>query len=58
MDYDLVILRSKTHFRAVWEPLAEEIVIVDTPDWGPAELTGLPYRNVNRNHTYPFDEEG
>src|SRR3546814_6040600 len=25
--------------------LAAEIVIVDTPDWGPADLTTLPYRH-------------
>jgi microcystin degradation protein MlrC len=45
-DFDLVVLRSKTHFRAVWEPLAGEILIVDTPDWGPADLKTLPYRRV------------
>lgn len=55
MDYDLVILRSKTHFRAIWESLAEEIVIVDTPDCGPADLTTLPYRHVDRKNTYPFN---
>ena len=54
-DFDIVVLRSKTHFRAVWEPLAEEIVIVDTPDWGPADLLTLPYRNVSRE-IYPFNE--
>src|SRR3546814_9008126 len=37
-DFDIIVLRSKTHFRAVYEPIAEEIVIVDTPDWGPADL--------------------
>jgi microcystin degradation protein MlrC len=42
----LILLRSKTHFRAVFEPLAEEIVIVETPDWGPADLSTLPYRRV------------
>lgn len=42
-DVDIVILRSKTHFRHVYEPLCEAIVIVDTPDWGPAHLDRLPY---------------
>ena len=55
-DFDVVVLRSKTHFRAVWEPLAEEIVIVDTPDWGPADLLTLPYRHVPRDRVYPFTE--
>ncbi len=55
-DFDLVVLRSKTHFRAVWEPLAAEIVIADTPDWGPADLLTLPYENVPRDAVYPFNE--
>ena len=42
-DFDIILLRSKTHFRELYEPLCEEIVIVDTPDWGPAELSTLPY---------------
>ena len=43
---DIVLLRSKTHFRAVYEPLAAAVVIVDTPDWGTADLTQLPYRHA------------
>ncbi|WP_193369869.1 M81 family metallopeptidase [Pelagibius marinus] len=43
---DIVLLRSKTHFRAVYEPLAAAIVIVDTPDWGTADLKRLPYRHA------------
>ncbi len=42
-DFDVILLRSKTHFREIYEPLCREIVIVDTPDWGPAELAALPY---------------
>ena len=45
-DFDIIVLRSKTHFRAAYEPLAAEILIVETPDWGPADLGTLPYRNV------------
>ncbi|MGE0723463.1 MAG: M81 family metallopeptidase [Alphaproteobacteria bacterium] len=54
MDFDIVVLRSKTHFRAAWEPVAEEILIVDTPDWGPADLTTLPYRHVPTDRVFPF----
>ncbi len=43
---DIVLLRSKTHFRAVYEPLAAAIVIVDTPDWGTADLKRLPYHHA------------
>jgi microcystin degradation protein MlrC len=45
-DFDIVVLRSKTHFRAIWEIEAAEIIIVDTPDWGPALLETLPYRRA------------
>lgn len=53
-DFDIIVLRSKTHFRAVYEPLAEEIVIVDTPDWGPADLKTLPYQYAPITTSYPF----
>ena len=45
-DFDIILLRSKTHFRAAYEPVAKAILIADTPDWGPADLARLPYRNV------------
>jgi len=53
---DILLLRSKTHFRAVFEPLAESIVIVDTPDWGTADLGTLPYRQVPAG-VYPLARE-
>ncbi|ESY79380.1 MlrC domain-containing protein [Mesorhizobium sp. LNHC221B00] len=53
-DFAIIVLRSKTHFRAVYEPLAEEIVIIDTPDWGPADLKTLPYRHAPTATSYPF----
>jgi microcystin degradation protein MlrC len=55
-DFGIVVLRSKTHFRAVWEALAERIIIVDTPDWGPADLTTLPYRQVPFERVFPFSD--
>lgn len=55
-DFAIIVLRSKTHFRAVYEPLAEAILIVDTPDWGPADLTTLPYRQVPTGSVYPFSD--
>ncbi|MBL6928483.1 MAG: M81 family metallopeptidase [Rhodospirillales bacterium] len=54
-DFDIIVLRSKTHFRAVYEKLAAEILIVDTPDWGPAELTTLPFKNV-RDGVFPITD--
>ncbi len=53
-DFAIIVLRSKTHFRAVYEPMAEAILIVDTPDWGPADLTTLPFRQVPTGVVYPF----
>lgn len=55
-DFDYVVLRSKTHFRAFFEPAAAAILIVDTPDWGPADLHALPYRHVPLDRVYPFCE--
>ncbi|MEQ8356353.1 MAG: M81 family metallopeptidase [Kiloniellaceae bacterium] len=49
----IVLLRSKTHFRAVYEPLAAAIVIVDTADWGTADLSRLPYRHAPKE-IYPL----
>ncbi len=53
-DFGIIVLRSKTHFRAAYEPIADCILIVDTPDWGPADLTTLPYRQIEREFIYPF----
>ncbi|MBH67840.1 MAG: microcystin degradation protein MlrC [Rhodospirillaceae bacterium] len=52
-EFDIVLLRSKTHFRAVWEREACEIIIVDTPDWGPALLDKLDYHRV-RSGVFPI----
>ncbi len=53
-EQNILLLRSKTHFRAVFEPLAAAVVIVDTPDWGTAELARLPYRHV-KTGLFPLD---
>ena len=45
-EFDIIALRSKTHFRAAYDPIAGAILIVETPDWGPADLITLPYRNA------------
>jgi microcystin degradation protein MlrC len=53
-DFAIIVLRSKTHFRAAYEPIADCILIVDTPDWGPADLTTLPYRQIDPAAVFPF----
>jgi microcystin degradation protein MlrC len=45
-DFDIIISKSKTHFRAVYEKVAEEIVIVDAPGQCPADLSEFQYKNV------------
>lgn len=52
-DFDIILLRSKTHFRHVYTPMCEDILIVDTPDWGPADVTTLPYEYADRS-SFPF----
>jgi len=56
-DFGIIVLRSKTHFRAAYEPIADSILIVDTPDWGPADLTTLPYRHVDRSRMFPLSPQ-
>lgn len=45
-DFNIIVTKSKTHFRAVYEELAGEIIIVDAPGQCPADLTRFQYRNV------------
>ena len=55
-DFDIILLRSKTHFRAAYTPLASDIIIADTPDWGPADLNRLTYRNT-RPGVFPISAD-
>ncbi|WP_312016709.1 M81 family metallopeptidase [Bradyrhizobium sp. BR 10261] len=56
-DFDIIVLRSKTHFRAFYEDLAEEILIVDTPDHGVADLRLLPYERLDTHRVFPLAPE-
>ncbi len=53
-DFDIIVTKSKTHFRAVYEKLAAEIIIVDAPGQCPADLSQFEYRNVPPG-IYPID---
>jgi microcystin degradation protein MlrC len=53
-DFDIILLRSKTHFRAAYEPLAAHILIAETPDYGRADLLQLDYINAPED-VYPFN---
>ena len=45
-DFDIIVTKSKTHFRAVYEKVGEEIIIVDAPGQCPADLSVFNYKNV------------
>jgi len=45
-DFDIIVTKSKTHFRAVYEKIAEEIIIVDAPGQCPADLSVFQFKNV------------
>jgi microcystin degradation protein MlrC len=51
-DFDIIVSKSKTHFRAVYEEVGEEIIIVDAPGQCPADTSVFKYRNVPQG-TYP-----
>lgn len=55
-DYDVILLRSKTHFRDYYEPMADRILVVDTPDLGPADVRLIPYRQLDTAKAYPWSE--
>ncbi len=45
-DFDIIVTKSKTHFRAVYEEVGEEIIVVDAPEYSPADLTRQEYRKA------------
>jgi microcystin degradation protein MlrC len=45
-DFKVIVSKSKTHFRAVYEVIGEEIIIVDAPGQCPADLGVFQYMNV------------
>jgi microcystin degradation protein MlrC len=51
-DFKIIVTKSKTHFRAVYEEVGEEIVTVDAPAYSPVDLSVFDYTNVPRG-TYP-----
>lgn len=46
LSFDIIVTKSKTHFRAVYEKLGEEIIIIDAPGQCPADLSHFNYRNA------------
>jgi microcystin degradation protein MlrC len=55
-DFDIIVTKSKTHFRAVYEKVGEEIIIVDAPGQCPADLSVFQYKNVPSD-VYPITKK-
>jgi microcystin degradation protein MlrC len=55
-DFDIIVTKSKTHFRAVYEKIGEEIIIVDAPGQCPANTSIFNYRNVPSG-VYPITKK-
>src|SRR6185437_3130757 len=56
MRYKIVALKSSNHFRAGFEPIASEIIRVDTPGLVSADLFSYPYQRVS-HPIWPLDPE-
>ncbi|MEQ8666341.1 MAG: M81 family metallopeptidase [Rhodospirillales bacterium] len=41
-------VKSTVHFRADFEPIAAEVIVVDTPGANPCMLSRIPYRNLRQ----------
>lgn len=54
-DAQIVVVKSPAAFRAAYEPLAAEILILDAPGVCSPNLRSLPFRRVRRP-LYPLDE--
>jgi microcystin degradation protein MlrC len=54
-ELDIVAIKSRVHFRAYYQGVAGTIVEVDAPGLGPADLSGLDYKNIPRD-IYPLSE--
>jgi len=54
-DLDVIVLKSRVHFRRGYyeNGLAGDIVVVDAPGLGPADLSTIPYKNIPKN-LYPL----
>ncbi|MGD2200108.1 MAG: M81 family metallopeptidase [Candidatus Bathyarchaeota archaeon] len=53
-ELDILVIKSRVHFRAFYEGYAKEIIEIDAPGYGPADLTQLTYENEPPG-LYPID---
>jgi len=53
---DIIVLKSRVHFRAFYETIAGKIIEIDAPGLGPADLTQFKYKNLPKD-IYPIGEK-
>lgn len=53
-DKSVLIVKSMQHFRAAFEPIASEVLIVDCGALASEDISNLPYKNLRRP-IYPLD---
>lgn len=56
-DYRFLVLKSSNHFRASFEPLADEVLSVGSPTAMNPDLAAMPFRRVPRP-MWPLDNIG
>jgi microcystin degradation protein MlrC len=55
-EQQILVVKSNVHFRAAFEPIAADIIEVDTPGLSSPRLDRLEYRRIRRP-IYPFDRD-
>jgi len=55
-EAQIVVVKSPNLFRAAYEPIAHEIIVVNAPGLASPDIRNLPFRHLPRPF-YPFDEE-
>jgi microcystin degradation protein MlrC len=54
-DKKILVLKSRGHFRAAYEPFSKKVIEVDAPGLTSPNLGWFNYRNIHRP-IWPFDE--
>jgi len=54
-EMKIIVVKSTTDFKANYEPLAKEIIMLDTPGPCSSNLLDLPFKNIKRP-MYPWDQ--
>ncbi|MFT7533138.1 MAG: microcystin degradation protein MlrC, partial [Gammaproteobacteria bacterium] len=45
-EQSILVVKSTVHFRADFDPIAEQTLVVASPGAHPCELVDLPYQNL------------